>query len=94
MAAEQKTEDIKDWCRIFDTPHGKVLFYTEYDATEDSDAIHIMFHGDIANSCVKLSDFPVEMTQEIFDEHATQQKADEYAKGCAYMCCEKKASAS
>lgn len=72
-------DDVNEWCRIFQTEKGPVLYYFEYDTDSDEDVIHAMFATPIACLHVKLYDYKV-MNQKVFDTAATQENADFMAK--------------
>lgn len=72
--------ECNDWCRVFDTKHGKVLYWYEFDSHDQEDVIHQIFKNDIATLDARLSGWDSEMTQERFDAYATQAKADEFAE--------------
>lgn len=74
------SSDVKDWCRIFDTKHGKVLIYIAFDVDEDSDVIHQIIKSESLCIGGKLSGFEDELTQEAFDKFATQERAEAFAR--------------
>lgn len=69
--------ELTQWCKIQQTPKGDVLFVKSYDADEEADQLEVMAVVNGIRADSKLT-YGVDITQEMWDEFTTQEKAVAY----------------
>ncbi len=68
-----------NWARVFQTKHGQVLIYREYDDGEEAHKINRIIQTPVAQMNAKAW-YEEDKIDLAFEQQATQEKADAYAE--------------
>lgn len=73
--------ELTKWAKVIDLDNGdQVLYYQEYDPSEDKDIIHRICNVDDLRIDAAFTRVGKEFTQEEFDNVTTKELASEYAQ--------------